>query len=72
MTNKDKWVWVETVVMVILLFAFIVRGEASLVFAIGASLLMALFVSDILRKGFIRAMRSLPSRIWKVIRMLPP
>ena len=72
MTTTHKLVWAGTVVFVLFLFFTMVRGPFSFALFIGTSLLLGLFVSDVLDRGFIRALQSLPSRIWKVFRMLPP
>ena len=72
MSATHKLVWAGTVVFVLFLFFTMVRGPMSFALFIGTSLLLVLFMSDVLNRGFIGALKSLPARIWKVFRMLPP
>jgi hypothetical protein len=72
MSTKHKLVWVGTVLLVLCLFFTMVRGLMSFALFIGASLLLVLFVSDVLNRRLIRALRGLPTHIWKVFWMLPP
>ena len=59
MSATHKLVWAGTVVFVLFLFFTMVRGPMS-------------FALDVVNRGFIAALKSLPARIWKVFRMLPP
>jgi len=53
-----KLVWAGTVVFVLYLFFTMVRGPMSLALFFGTSLLLVLFVSDVLNRGFIRALKA--------------
>jgi hypothetical protein len=61
-----------TVVFALFLFFTMVRGPMSFALFIGTSLLLVLFVSAVLNRGFIAALKNLPAWIWKVFRILPP
>ena len=72
LSAMHKLVWAGTVVFVLFLFFTMVRGPMSFAFFIGTSLLLVLFVSAVLNRGFIRALKGLPTHIWRVFWRLPP
>jgi hypothetical protein len=56
MSVTHKLVWAGTVVFVLFLFFTMVRRPLSFALFIGTSLLLVLFMSDVLNRGFIAAL----------------
>ncbi len=60
MSPKHKVVWVGLILLILSLFVSIVRGPISFVLGVGISFLPLFFVSDLLKHGFLPALRGLP------------
>lgn len=67
-----KFTWAGVTLLIVFLCVRFVRGPVSLVIVMGISLMLVLFVEDLLRQGGLRALRSLPARIWQVFKIMPP